>query len=73
MLWMIDLSLILLNTSHEIYSIPGKSKCTAVFLSKKNETQCVVLFCLLSRFMTYAPFFIPGKLSLEKIPLNLGS
>ena len=43
------------------------------FCQKKNETQCVVLFCLLSRFMTYAPFFIPGKLSLEKIPLNLGS
>ena len=31
------------------------------------------LLCLSSRFMTYAPSFILGKLSLEEAPLNLGS
>ena len=41
-----DLSFILLNISSEIYSIPKKSKYTAVFLSKNNEIQCVYLLCL---------------------------
>ena len=39
----IDLSLILLNTSWGIYSIPKESKYTLVFLSINNETQCVPL------------------------------
>ena len=42
-------------------------------MSINNETHCVPLLCLLSRFMTYAPSFILGKLSVEKIPLNLQS
>ena len=72
-LWVIDLSLILFNTSWGIYSIPKESKYAAVFLSINNETQCVPLLCLSSRFMTYAPSFNLGKSSLEKTPLNLGS
>ena len=67
-----DFSLILLNTSCEMCSIP-KSKCTAVLLSINNETYCVRFFCFSSRFMTYALSFILGKLSLEEISLSLGS
>ena len=69
----ICLCLILLNNSWRIYSIPKESKYTAVFLSINNKTQCVPLLCLLLRFMTYVPFFILGKLSIEKTPLNLCS
>ena len=61
-LWVTDLSLILLNTSCEI---PSVSKEVI-----NNETQYVPLLCLSSRFMTYAPSFILGKLSLKKTPLN---
>ena len=68
-----NLSLILFNISCEIYYIPKTSKYTAVFFSRNNETQCVSLFCLSLRFITYAPSFILGKLSLEKPPSNLGS
>ena len=68
-----DLSLILLNTSCEIYSIPSKLKYTTVFLSINNETQCIPLLCLSSKFLTYARSFIVGKLSFEKLPLNLAS
>ena len=32
-------------------------KYTTVFLSINNETQCVSLFSLLSRFIEYAPSF----------------
>ena len=39
------LSLILLNTSCETYSIPKESKYTTVFPSTNNEIQCVLLFC----------------------------
>ena len=42
-----------------------------MFLSINNETQCVPLLFLLSRFITYAPSFILGKLFLEKTSLNL--
>ena len=73
MLSVIDLSLILFNTSFGIHSVPKKSKYTAVFLSINNETECVPFLCWSSRFMTYAPSIILGKLSLEKTPLNLGS
>ena len=73
MLYMIDLFLILFNTSCGIYSIPKESKYTVVFLSINKETQCVPLLYLLSRFMTYTPSFIQGKLPLEKTPLNLGT
>ena len=64
MLCVMDLSLIFQ------YSI---WKYTAAFLSINNETQCVSLLFLSSRFMTYAPSFILGKTFLEKTPLNLGS
>ena len=67
-----DLSLILLHTFFEIYSIPNESKFTAVFLLINNGTQFVPLLCLSSRFMKYTSSFILGKLSLEKTPLNLG-
>ena len=71
--WLMELSLVLLKTSWGTHSIPKKSKYTAVFLSINNETQCVPLLCLSSRFMANAPSFILGKLSLEKAPLNVGS
>ena len=67
-----DLSFILLNISSEIYSIPKKSKYTAVFLSKNNEIQCVYLLCLQWRLMTFTSSFVLDKSSLEKTPLNLG-
>ena len=54
-----------------MYSIPDESKYTTVFLSVNNGTQYVPLPCLSSRFITYAPSFILGKLSLEEGPLNL--
>ena len=45
-LCVMNLSLILFNTSSGIYSIPKESKCTAVFLSTNNETLCFpLLFC----------------------------
>ena len=68
-----DLSLILLNTSCGIYSIPKRSKYTAVCLATNNEAQFVPLLPLSARLITYAPSFILGKLSLEKTPLNLDS
>ena len=55
-----------------IFDFAFESKYTVVFFSINNETQCVLLLCLSSRFMTYALPFILGKLSLEKTPLNLG-
>ena len=67
------LPLILFNTSSGIYSISRELKYTAVCLSINNETQCVPLLCLSSRFITCTPSFILGKLALEKAPLNLGS
>ena len=72
-MWVIDLFLILFNTSWGIYSLPKESKYTAKFLSINNETQCMSLLFLSSRFITYAAFFIQDKLFLEKSPLNLGS
>ena len=68
-----NLSLILLNTSCEIYSIPRESKYTVIFISVSNEIQCVPLRCLSSRFMTYNTSSILGKLSFEKAPLNQDS
>ena len=47
----IDLSLALSNTLWGIYSIPKESKYTAVFLSINNETECVPLLFLSSRFV----------------------
>ena len=61
-----DLSLILINASRVIYSFPKESKYTAAFLSVSNKVQCVHLLCKPSRFMTFAPYFILGKLSLAK-------
>ena len=63
-------SLILLNTFCGIYSISKESKYTAAFLSINDETHCVSLLFLSSRFITYAPSFILGKLFLEKISLH---
>ena len=63
---MIYLFPILFNTSCGIYSISKESKYTASFLSINNETQCVTLLFLSSRFITNAPPFILGKLFLEK-------
>ena len=60
------------NTSWGIYSVAKISKYTAAFPSINNETQCVSLLCLSSRFMIFAPSFTLGKLSLEKASLNLG-
>ena len=65
MFCLIDFSLILPNTCFGIYYILRESKYTAVFLLINNESQCVPLFCLSSRFMTEAQSFILGKLSLE--------
>ena len=55
MLCVMDFSLILPYTYCGIYSIEKESSCTAPFLSINNEKQCVRLFCLSSRFITYAP------------------
>ena len=65
-LWVIHLSLILVNTYCGIHSIPKKSKYTAVFPSINNETQRVFYYFLSSRFPPYAPCFILGRLSLKK-------
>ena len=72
-LWVIELSLILFNTSCGIYSIPKESNYTAKFLSINSETQCVPLLFLSSIFIIYDLSFILGKLFLEKTQLNLGS
>ena len=55
----------LFNKSIGIYSIPKESKYTVKFLSINNETQCVPLLFLSSRFITYVPSFSLGKLSLR--------
>ena len=73
MLWVINWYLILFNIYCGIYSIPKQSKFTVVFLPINNETQCIPLLYLSSRFMAFAPSFILDKLSLEKTPLNLDS
>ena len=69
----IDLPLILFNTSRGIYAIPKETKHKSIFRSVKNETQSVPLLFLLLRFMTYAPSFIRDKLFLGKMQLNLDS
>ena len=68
-----DLSLILLNASWGIYSMPKEPKYTAVSLSINNETWCVPSLFLTLGFIKYSPSYILGKFSLEKTPLNLGS
>ena len=62
-----------MNNSCAIYSIPKESKYTAKIFFINNETQCVFLLFLSSRFIAYAQSFIIGKLFLNKTPLNLGS
>ena len=69
-MWVIDLSWF--KHSSGIYLIPKESKYTAVFLLINDKTQCVPLLFASSKFMTYAPSFILGKLFLEK-KLNPGS
>ena len=69
----IDLCLILFNTSRGIHSIPRESNYISLFWSINKETQCVPLPFLSSRFMAYAPCFILGKLCLKETPLSLGS
>ena len=66
-----DLPSIFVNISCGIYSIPRESKYTAVSQSINHEIQSVPLLCLSSIFITYAPSFILGKLSLEKTTLNV--
>ena len=66
MFYVIDLSLIILNTSWGIYSVPKKIPIRSSFSSINNETLCVLLLCLSLKFMTYALSFIVGKLSLAK-------
>ena len=58
MLLVMDLCLILFNTSNEISSITKESKYKAVFLLINNESQCVPLLCSSSRFMAYALSFV---------------
>ena len=41
-------------------------------MSINDEIQCVPVQFLSSKFITNAPYFILGKLFLEKTPLNLG-
>ena len=71
------MSLISFNTSWGIIqfqkNIPKESKCIGTFLWINNETQCVPLLFLSSKFMKYASTFILGKLLLETTLLNLGS
>ena len=69
---MIDLFLILLDTSRGIYSISKESKYTVAFMSINNETQCTLFLCISSKFMTHAPSFILGKLSFEKTLFKFG-
>ena len=71
-MWVIDLSLVLFNTSWGKYSTPKESSYTVEFLSITDETQYVSLLCLSSRFMAKASSLIQNKLFLEKTPLNLG-
>ena len=71
-LWLKDLSLVFFNTYSNLYLIPKTLKYTAAFLSIINESQCVPLLSLSSRFMTHTPSFVLGNLSLEKTLLNLG-
>ena len=66
MFYVIDLSLIILNTSWGIYSVPKKIPIRSSFSSINNETLCVLLLFLSLKFMTYALSFIVGKLSLAK-------
>ena len=63
---MMDLSLILFNNPCGISSMPKESQYAVVFLSRNNETKCIPLLCLSSRFVTYAPFFILAKLCIEQ-------
>ena len=72
-LHVMNLSLICLILSVKYIQSPQKSKYTAMFASINNEIQCAPLLYLSSRFTTYTPSSILGKLSLEKTPLNLGS
>ena len=72
-LWVIDLSLILFNTSLGLYTIPKDSNYMAKFLPINNETQCVPWLFLSSRLITYTSSFILGKLFIEKTLLNIGS
>ena len=71
-LWVIDLSLIFLNTSWGISAITKESKYKSVFLSIKNETQCISLPSLSSRLMKHVPSFILDKFVLQETPLNIG-
>ena len=49
------------------YVEPQKNQSTQLyFLLISKEAECVSLLCLSSKFMTYTPSFILGKLSLEK-------
>ena len=72
MLCVIDLYLLLFNTSQGIYSIPKESKSTALPPSVNDKIQCVPLLFLSLTFIVYALSFILGKMFFEKTPLNQG-
>ena len=69
-LWVIDSFLVVLITSCKIYLFPKELKWTAVFQSRYNETECILLLCLSLRSITYTPSFTLCKLSLVKTPLK---
>ena len=69
-LWVIDLSLILFNTSWRIYSTPKEPNYKLVFLSINNETQYVHLLFLWLGYMMYTLSLILGKLFVEKKTIN---
>ena len=69
---MIDLYLLLFNTSRGIYSIPKESKSTALPPSINDKIQCVPLLFLSLTFIVYALSFLLGKMFLEKTPFNQG-
>ena len=72
MLRVIDLYLLLFNTSQGIYSIPKESNSTALPPSVNDKIQCVTLLFLSLTFIVYALSFILGKMFFEKTPLNQG-
>ena len=72
MLRVIDLYLLLFNTSQGIYSIPKESKSTDLPPSVNDKIQCVPLLFLSLTLIVYALSFILGKMFFEKTPLNQG-
>ena len=68
-----ELCYILSIISLGIYSTPKLSQLITSLDFTNITTQCVPVFSLCSKLMTYAPFFNSGKLFLKNTPLNLFS